>query len=65
MTASSITMQLILQVANDPLNVYGMRDNIAITVGHSNMQIPFAVTGPSFHPILSVQKSVKVNVIYS
>ena len=62
--ASSIIIQLILQVSNDPLNVYGIQDNIIVTAGQSSMQIPFAVTGPVLYPVLSVQKSVKVSILY-
>ena len=58
--ASAIIMQLLLEVANDSLNVFGIKDNIVVTTGHSHMHLPFVITGPVFYPVLSFQKSVKV-----
>ena len=59
--SSSIRMLLGLQVANSPLDVFGIQTYLSVIVGNSALQIPFSITGPVLYPALLVQKSVKVN----
>ena len=57
---ASIRLKLWLQVANDPLNIYGKRSEVSIAVGSASSNTPFQITGPLVNPSLSIQKTVQV-----